>query len=128
MQTIFQTGIIAVAVIFGLTAAWIFGILKEKQAWRALAFVSGVAVLVGIYILATGAYLLGGWSDPLATTDPNQVSEVTSRGRNGLIVLAIRYWPYFLLGFGALVSYLGWLTTKEARANLGAKSDKRLGG
>ena len=59
--------------------------------------------------LVAGIDLLAGWSDPFLDADPEVMGKAAARGRGpgrgGLIIIAIRFWPYVLIGIGG---FIGW--------------------
>jgi hypothetical protein len=59
-------------------------------------------LLASLYCMVAGFFLSAGWQDPLAGADLNQTANLSARaiGRGGLVILAIRIWPYFLIGIG----------------------------
>jgi uncharacterized integral membrane protein len=67
-------------------------------------------VVAGMYLLAAGVIgLMDGWMDQVAEhTDPAKGARIAGHGRRrGLVVLAIYYWPYVLIGLGGSIATLG---------------------
>lgn len=65
-----------------------------------------IGLLAGLYTLAAGVHLLGGWEDPFRNADPRQIAEISGRGRGrGFVMFLIRNWPYALIGFGFISSF-----------------------
>jgi hypothetical protein len=66
--------------------------------------------LAAAYCFVAGLFLLSGWSDPLAAADPAAMNEAASRsrGRGGIILIAISYWPYVLIGLGGYFAFHTW--------------------
>ncbi len=67
-----------------------------------------IGLIASIYSVVAGIFLLVGWENPLVNADPETLAKVSARarGRGGLIILAIKFWPYVLIGAGG---YFGWM-------------------
>jgi len=61
-----------------------------------------VGLCASLYCVAAGLHLLSGWEDPISGADPEAVGNAASRGRGrgGIIILLIRFWPYALIVLG----------------------------
>lgn len=66
-----------------------------------------IGLLASLYCLAAGLFLLTDWQDPFATADPGQLARAsaTHGGKGGIVVFAIRFWPYVLIGLGGYFAY-----------------------
>ncbi len=110
----FPPFIIGIAFV-GLLASLLFSLkafdLRVKKAGVGNIAFALCLVPPAICVLA-GVDLLGGWVDPLLSADPADVGKVAARGRNGLIIFAIKFWPYVLIGLGG---YAGWQVLDLAR-------------
>jgi hypothetical protein len=64
--------------------------------------------VASVYCLLAGLFLAVGWEDPLAKVGANEVGHAAAShgGRGGIVVLAIRFWPYVLIGLGGYMAYL----------------------
>jgi hypothetical protein len=67
-----------------------------------------LAVVAAIYCIAAGIHLHDGWQEMMAFSD--QSNEFSQEGsarvrRGGIFLLAMRYWPYMLIGIGVYVGY-----------------------
>jgi hypothetical protein len=92
----------------------------DKRGWDAAAKAAAVGGLVAsLYCLAAGIFLLSGWEDPFAAVDSAELGKASGRrgGRGGIIVLAIRFWPYVLIAMG---SYFGYSYAAILKRLLGA--------
>ena len=69
-------------------------VLIKPMAWLWLS--------TSVYLLLAGLFLAADWPDPLAGADPSQIAHAAARRRGGLILLVIRFWPYFLMGVGGI--------------------------
>lgn len=103
----FTGGLIATA--FIATFLSIFPIAwLEKRNYNVLVktFLT-IGLIASIYSILAGLNLLVGWEDPFVNVDPETIGKASaqSRGRGGLVILAIRFWPYVLIGAGG---YFGW--------------------
>ena len=65
------------------------------------------ALITGLYVILAGIHLAGGWEDPLKNADPKTLGSVSARGggKGGIVILAIKFWPYVLMGVGGYVVY-----------------------
>jgi hypothetical protein len=82
-----------------------------------------IALLIGlvasVYCIIAGVVLLSNWHDPFSGGLPVDSTGAVVRGgrRGGLILLAIRYWPYVLIATGGYVAYHMWRDLRDrARA------------
>jgi hypothetical protein len=65
-----------------------------------------LALLAAAYSIVAGVTLLSSWSDPLAGADTADIAGATSRSRRGgVVVLAIRVWPFVVMTLGALSGF-----------------------
>ena len=87
-----------------LPADW----LEKKNLDKLATVFFVIGLIASIYSAITGIYLLVGWEDPLANADPETLGRASARarGRGGLIILAIKFLPYVLIGAGG---YIGWM-------------------
>lgn len=60
-----------------------------------------------IYCISAGLYFLGSWVDPLSGMEARDrgIYSAKAGGRGGIILLAISFWPYILIGFGSIFGY-----------------------
>jgi hypothetical protein len=80
-----------------------------KRGATTLAKTSMALVCVAsVYCLLAGLFLAAGWEDPFANASAAEVGHAaaTHRGRGGIFILAIRLWPYVLIGLGGYMTYL----------------------
>lgn len=83
-------------------------VLIQKRGWIAI---EGIILAVGlgaaVYCVAAGVFLLSGWQDPFASASSQEVGQAaaTHGGRGGVVILAIRFWPYVLMGLGSYFGY-----------------------
>lgn len=66
-----------------------------------------IGELASLYCLFAGIFLIQGWQDPFAsvTTDRLAHASAQARGRGGIILMIIRYWPYVLSAIGGYMTY-----------------------
>ena len=66
------------------------------------------ALLASIYCVTAGIYLMEGWGDLFIDASGAELGNASARGRGrgGIIIAAIRYWPWVLIVGG---SYLGYM-------------------
>ncbi|MDA8139779.1 MAG: hypothetical protein M0036_14105 [Desulfobacteraceae bacterium] len=65
--------------------------------------------IAGLYFVAAGLFLATGWQDPFSSASTEQVARISAihGGRGGIVLLAIRFWPYGLAAIGAYLSHFG---------------------
>ena len=112
-----------IAIAFVASFAWVplFEWLDKRNWTTSTNVVLGVGLIAGVYCILTGAQLLIGGEDPLAGADPETVARAgRERFSVGFVILVIRFWPYVLLGFGALSVFNAaprlWFRFKRGRA------------
>ena len=83
----------------------------RKIAWTGAlisALVTGaIGLMASLYCMTAGIFLLTDWQDPFGTADPQQLARASAAhgGKGGIVVLAIRFWPYVLIGSGGYFAY-----------------------
>lgn len=83
-------------------------IVTQKMGWARLnLIVLWIGLLASLYCLTVGIFLYFNWHNPLANIDPSEIGRISSkaRGRGGIILLAIRFWPFVLIGLGGYFAY-----------------------
>ena len=62
-------------------------------------FILSLELITYLYLLFAGIYLLFGWVDPFSGVDLSENSRAVAqgRGRGGLVILIIKFWPYVLI-------------------------------
>jgi hypothetical protein len=84
-------------------------LLDWRNMYRASNVILVFGLIAGIYCVAAGIFLAIGWQDPFANANISSEelapAYVRGRGRGGLVILAIKYWPYVLIGYGAFFIY-----------------------
>jgi L-asparagine transporter-like permease len=103
----FTTKVIAVCFVTMLAAIGPFTFFEKRGLDTAAKAILVIALLASLYCIAAGIFLLTDWQDPFATTAPQQLAKAsaTHGGRGGIVVLAIRFWPYVLIGSGGYFAY-----------------------
>ena len=92
----------------GMLASKAVLLLAVKYKWRGVLWAAGMGLIVSSgFCVAAGIFLLLGWQDPLAGASAVQLSKaaVRARGRGGILILAIRFWPFVLIGSGGFCFY-----------------------
>lgn len=103
---------------------------KLKQQWlESIGIVSGLAA--SLYCVAAALFLWGDWQDPFATANiaAEDIGNAAAkgRGRGGIILLAIKFWPYVLGGFGAYFAYNNfWLLRYQIRSARKARFERAI--
>ena len=79
--------------------------LENRHFNTAVKIILLIGLVAAVYSIFAGIHLRVGWEDPLAGADPETVGRVTGRRRGGIIILAIRFWPYVLIGVGGFFAF-----------------------
>lgn len=80
----------------------------ETRRWLTISKVLPVVGLAAsVYCVAAGLSLIAGWQDPLTNASTEQIVHVaaTARGKGGLLLIMVRFWPYALIGLGGFLAY-----------------------
>ena len=87
---------------------------EEKEFFRFLKIILILMIIAAAYNLIAGFFLLSGWEDPFINADHQTLGRTGARRGGGLILLMIKFWPYFLIGWGGLnlytIFFRGWST------------------
>jgi len=104
---VFTAKMIAVCVVVMIAAIGSFTFFDKRGLVGAAKTSLVIGLLASLYCLAAGLFLLTDWQDPFATADPAALARTsaTHGGKGGIVVLAIRFWPYVLIGLGGYFSY-----------------------
>jgi hypothetical protein len=99
----FTGEIIAVAFITVLVSANVLRFAEQIRSQFVIKVFTLILVIAGIYCFIAGAWMVGGWTDPLASMSAEEIDEVRpmSRSRAGILILVIQFWPYVLMLTGA---------------------------
>ena len=101
----FSGEVISVAFITMLIVAVPLEWLEKRELFGPAKALLAVGVIAGLYCILAGIHMAGGLEDPFATADREALGSASpGRGRIGFI-LAIRFWPYILMGAGAFAVY-----------------------
>ena len=104
----FTAKIISIAVLISFASVFLMNFLQEKpKLLKIFQFVVIASILASLYNLIAGIYLLTGWEDPLAEASGKELGEASAkgRGRGGIVILIIKYWPYVLIGWALYALY-----------------------
>ncbi len=74
---------------------------KYPQLFKSCIALVFVCALACIFF---GIDLLTGWVDPFQGADTNKAA-ATHGGKGGVVIFAIKYWPYVLIGLGGYFAY-----------------------
>ena len=111
----FSANLIAIFVISLFSSIYIVDFFNEKSWHRAEWLIGWLMIIASIYCFTASIWMLGDWIDPLRDVSPSDVDEMINRPKNGLIILIIKFWPYFLLlvSLGTLVRGLYAINGKK---------------
>jgi hypothetical protein len=107
IDELFTGRLIAIGFAGMFAAAFLF-LLTEKMDWQsAQRPILALGLLAALYCVTAGISLHLGWQDPLTNVNDTHYARASAsgRGRGGIVLLAIRYWPYVLMGLGAFFAY-----------------------
>ena len=103
---------------------------KLKQRWLETTGVV-IGLTASLYCTAAAIFLWGDWQDPFAAA--NIAAEdlgnaaARGRGRGGIVLLAIKYWPYVLGGLGLYFAYNNfWLLRYQIRTARQARLERAI--
>jgi len=98
--------LIAIAFVLMILPIFLLEWLEKRRFYNLATGVLCVMSLASFYCLYAGVHLLAGWEDPLASADQVALGEASANTRRGgLVVAAVRYWPYVLILLGGYCSY-----------------------
>lgn len=81
---------------------------SEKKGWKfMLKFFGWIILISGLYCLFAGIWMVGDWVDPLVNATSEQISNVASHRKGGIVLFAIKFWPYILIVLGSLSVFIG---------------------
>ena len=108
----FTFNIISIFLISSFILTFIRDYFEEKELFKYLKIILILMIIAAIYNLLAGIFLLSGWEDPFSNADPQILGRTGARRGGGLVLLMIRFWPYFLIGWGGLnlytIFFRGW--------------------
>ena len=96
-----------ITTIFGFT---IFQLLENRLPKAILKIMLYILILFSIYNFFAGLSMVADWVDPLSKLDLSS-GQARTIGRTGrelapLLLIGLKFWPYFLMGWGVLVSFV----------------------
>lgn len=101
----FTAKTIGVAVVLSIGSSSLIETFEKRDWIRALRVVMVVGALASVFCVLAGLDMLQtGWADPLAGADSQAIARgsVQARGKGGIFLLLIRFWPYVLVGLFGL--------------------------
>ena len=117
--TAFSFRSIAIAFVAMLAAngLWVLFVKRRLRSGE-LAAVT-IALLAAIYCIAAGFHLQPGWHEMIAANPEESSGSGGNYGRRGgIIILAILYWPYVLIGLGGYFGYHNFRTFRDLLGEL----------
>ena len=103
--------IIAISFIGSFVIIWPMTYFQDKEKFEFLKICVTILIIFSAYNLIAGIYLLSGWEDPLSQASGQQQGRAAARRGGGIILLAIKFWPYVLIGWAGYCFYniaTGW--------------------
>lgn len=99
---------IAFFLISGFLAGPLFDLFKKRKYLRSAKLSLTYGLLSFLYCVAAGVSLASGWHDPFADATSQELARgsATHGGKGGIIILAIRYWPYVLMALPGYFAYM----------------------
>ena len=96
-----------ITTIFGFT---IFQLMENRLPKAILKIMLYILILFSIYNFFAGLSMVADWVDPLSKLDlsSEQARTIgrTGRGLAPLLLIGLKFWPYFLMGLGVLASFV----------------------
>jgi hypothetical protein len=115
MNSILSAPVIATAfVAMPLSGAFLAWGLNSRRFWLAK-FATIVGLSGALICVTAGLFMLPAWADPLAGQDVSARAAVSGRGGGGVVIMAIKFWPYVLVGLGGYVAYHSYQNLKCLR-------------
>ena len=107
MATFLPPEVVAAGALFSLVSAVLIGPLESRGFDRAALVVMATALLASIWCVGVGIDLLGSWEDPFAgaSEESLQGTSQRARGRGGVVIFALRYFPWVLVAGGLYMAY-----------------------
>lgn len=106
---LFDAKTIAIAFISMFASIWIIMMIQKLKWQRVEDLLTALGLVASLYCIVAAIFLWGDWHDPLATSEFSAQelgkASASGRGRGGLLILAVRFWPYVLGGVGAYFAY-----------------------
>lgn len=118
----FTATIIASSFIGMLAAVGLFSFFEKRGMLGAAKISAAIGLFAAAYCIAAGLFLLADWQDPFAVADPHEIAKAsgTHGGRGGIVIFAIRFWPYVLIGFGGYFAYSYFIILRNLRSRVHA--------
>ena len=104
----FTAKIITTTVILSFVLVFLMNFLQSKpRLLKLFQLVVISSILVSLYNLIAGIHLLIGWEDPLINASGKELGEASARGRGrgGVFIVIIKFWPYVLIGYALYALY-----------------------
>jgi hypothetical protein len=103
----FTAKLITIFLIAMFASIGIYLFVEKRQIRKLATLVLVVGLIASMYCLSAGIFLFFGWHDPLAAATTEQIANASVKhgGKGGIVILAIKYWPYVLIGSGGYFSY-----------------------
>ena len=103
----FTSRVITVAFITMFAAAGLFLFFDKRGLIATAKTILVIGLVASLYCVAAGIFLLTDWQDPFAAADPQLLTKASAShgGKGGFVVIAIRFWPYVLVGLGGYFAY-----------------------
>tara|TARA_B100001057_G_scaffold426813_1_gene451192 strand:- start:977 stop:1330 length:354 start_codon:yes stop_codon:yes gene_type:complete len=104
----FTAKIITTTVILSFVIVFLMNFLQDRpKLFKLFQLMVISSILVSLYNLIAGIYLLSGWEDPLVNATNEQIGQVSAkaRGKGGLVIVIVKYWPYALIGYSLYALY-----------------------
>ena len=109
----FTANIISIFFIGSFVLVFIRDYFEDKEFYKALKYVLILLIIASVYNLLAGFFLLSGWEDPFINANPETMGRAGARRGGGLVLLMIKFWPYFLIGWCGLnliiIFFRGWI-------------------
>jgi hypothetical protein len=121
MTALFSGKFVAFSFLGMIGATYLMSLSDRLRSERLELFAVSLTFALASYCAVAGALMIPGWHDPFATASNGELGRAagTHGGRGGLVILAIRFLPWFLLLFcGYMAVNAGrilWRIARERR-------------
>lgn len=105
----FTVATIAAALVASLVALPLSAFAARwPRLWLACDLLAVATPLIGAFIAAAGADMWLTWEPPQIDAETAANMAPRARGRGGLFLLALQFWPYVMMAWGGYIAFATW--------------------
>jgi hypothetical protein len=98
-------------------SVFIIQLFKSRKWIFVTKFFSLVLIISCILCFISGILMIPNWGNPFSNASPQLIGRIAAHRRGWLILLVVRFWPYMLIVFSSLFSFLGVTIFFEKTSN-----------